>query len=44
MTTGFFRPQYFYGYGFSIEKRYAGLVKNLIEEEQKTESNRGEAV
>jgi GNAT superfamily N-acetyltransferase len=29
VTTGFFRPQYFYGYGFSIEKRYAGLVKNL---------------
>jgi long-chain acyl-CoA synthetase len=44
VTTGFFRPQYFYGYGFSIEKRYAGLVKDLIEEEQTTESNRGEAV
>jgi N-acetylglutamate synthase-like GNAT family acetyltransferase len=29
VTTGFFRPQYFYSYGFIIEKRYAGLVKNL---------------
>jgi GNAT superfamily N-acetyltransferase len=29
LTTGFFRPQYFYGYGFRIEKRYAGLVKSL---------------
>jgi long-subunit acyl-CoA synthetase (AMP-forming)/GNAT superfamily N-acetyltransferase len=29
VTTGFFRPQYFYGYGFKIEKRYAGLVKAL---------------
>ncbi|MCP3977741.1 MAG: GNAT family N-acetyltransferase [bacterium] len=31
VTTGFFRPEYFYGYGFSIEKRYAGLVKALQE-------------
>jgi len=44
VTTGFFRPQYFYGYGFSIEKRYAGLVKNLVEEEKKPEPNRGEVV
>ena len=29
VTTGFFRPEYFYGYGFRIEKRYAGLVKSL---------------
>ena len=29
LTTGFFRPEYFYGYGFRIEKKYAGLVKNL---------------
>ena len=28
-TTGFFRPEYFYAYGFKIEKRYAGLVKEL---------------
>ncbi len=44
VTTGFFRPQYFYGYGFSIEKRYAGLVKSLVEEEKDAEPNRGEAV
>ena len=29
VTTGFFRPEYFYGHGFTIEKRYAGLVKSL---------------
>jgi long-subunit acyl-CoA synthetase (AMP-forming)/predicted N-acetyltransferase YhbS len=29
VTTGFFRPEYFYAYGFRIEKRYAGLVRNL---------------
>jgi N-acetylglutamate synthase-like GNAT family acetyltransferase len=28
-TTGFFRPEFFYAYGFAIEKRYAGLVKEL---------------
>ncbi|HSG80895.1 MAG TPA: GNAT family N-acetyltransferase, partial [Gemmatimonadota bacterium] len=32
VTTGFFRPEYFYSYGFKIEKRYAGLVKRLREE------------
>jgi ribosomal protein S18 acetylase RimI-like enzyme len=31
VTTGFFRPEYFYAYGFRIEKRYAGLVKSLGE-------------
>ena len=31
VTTGFFRPEYFYAYGFRIEKRYAGLVKSLEE-------------
>ncbi len=36
ITTGFFRPEYFYAYGFTIEKRYAGLVKTLEPEEQKT--------
>ncbi len=30
VTTGFFRPEYFYAYGFAIEKRYAGLVKSLL--------------
>jgi len=44
VTTGFFRPQYFYGYGFSIEKRYAGLVKSLVEEEKEPGPDRGEAV
>jgi GNAT superfamily N-acetyltransferase len=32
LTTGFFRPEYFYAYGFKIERRYAGLVKNLEEQ------------
>ncbi|UCC71857.1 MAG: GNAT family N-acetyltransferase [Gemmatimonadota bacterium] len=32
LTTGFFRPEYFYSYGFKIERRYAGLVKQLGEE------------
>ncbi len=32
VTTGFFRPEYFYAYGFKIERRYAGLVKELEEE------------
>jgi GNAT superfamily N-acetyltransferase len=31
VTTGFFRPEYFYSHGFKIEKRYAGLVKDLDE-------------
>ncbi|MBI4881215.1 MAG: AMP-binding protein [Planctomycetes bacterium] len=29
ITTGFFRPEYFYGFGFRIERKYAGLVKVL---------------
>ena len=29
VTTGFFRPEYFYHFGFKIERRYAGLVKKL---------------
>jgi ribosomal protein S18 acetylase RimI-like enzyme len=33
VTTGFFRPEYFYRFGFRIEKRYAGLVKSLGPEE-----------
>ncbi|UCF19330.1 MAG: GNAT family N-acetyltransferase [Gemmatimonadota bacterium] len=32
LTTGFFRPEYFYSYGFKIERRYAGLVKQLDDE------------
>ncbi|MCB9259290.1 MAG: AMP-binding protein [Ignavibacteriales bacterium] len=29
VTTGFFRPEYFYKFGFKIEKKYSGLVKEL---------------
>ena len=29
LTTGFFRPQFFYQHGFAVERRYAGLVKTL---------------
>jgi predicted GNAT family acetyltransferase len=29
VTTGFFRPEYFYRFGFKIETKYAGLVKKL---------------
>lgn len=29
LTTGFFRPEYFYRFGFKIEKKYSGLVKEL---------------
>ena len=38
VTTGFFRPEYFYRFGFKIEKKYSGLVKDLRSEltEQKT--------
>ncbi len=31
VTTGFFRPEYFYRFGFKVERKYAGLVKNLKE-------------
>jgi long-subunit acyl-CoA synthetase (AMP-forming)/ribosomal protein S18 acetylase RimI-like enzyme len=29
VTTGFFRPEYFYRFGFKVEKKYSGLVLNL---------------
>ena len=29
VTTGFFRPEYFYRFDFKIEKKYSGLVKEL---------------
>jgi GNAT superfamily N-acetyltransferase len=32
LTTGFFRPQFFYGHGFTVERRYAGLVRSLVED------------
>ncbi len=37
VTTGFFRPEYFYRFGFKIERKYAGLVKDLREETAKEE-------
>lgn len=30
VSTGFFRPEYFYHFGFKIEKKYSGLVKELV--------------
>jgi ribosomal protein S18 acetylase RimI-like enzyme len=30
LTTGFFRPQFFYRFGFAVERRYAGLVRSLV--------------
>jgi len=41
VTTGFFRPEYFYRFGFNIEKKYSGLVRKLFDES--IESN-GEAL
>ncbi len=32
LTTGFFRPQFFYRMGFTVERRYAGLALSLVEE------------
>ncbi|MEN8191663.1 MAG: GNAT family N-acetyltransferase [Bacteroidota bacterium] len=34
VTTGFFRPEYFYRFGFKVEKKYSGLVKKLFEEDE----------
>ena len=34
LTTGFFRPQFFYRLGFKVERRYAGLVRSLTDENQ----------
>ena len=36
VTTGFFRPEYFYRFGFKIERKYSGLVKNLIPSKPET--------
>ncbi len=33
VTTGFFRPEYFYRFGFKVERKYSGLVKKIYEEE-----------
>jgi GNAT superfamily N-acetyltransferase len=32
LTTGFFRPQFFYRMGFAVERRYAGLFQSLVDE------------
>lgn len=32
LTTGFFRPQFFYRMGFTVERRYAGLFRSLVNE------------
>jgi ribosomal protein S18 acetylase RimI-like enzyme len=34
LTTGFFRPQFFYRLGFKVERRYAGLMLSLVNEEE----------
>jgi N-acetylglutamate synthase-like GNAT family acetyltransferase len=34
LTTGFFRPQFFYRMGFTVEKRYAGLYQSLEMEQE----------
>jgi long-chain acyl-CoA synthetase len=34
LTTGFFRPQFFYRMGFTVERRYAGLFQSLVEESE----------
>jgi hypothetical protein len=36
LTTGFFRPQFFYRYGFTVERRYAGLVRSLQPDEEES--------
>jgi long-subunit acyl-CoA synthetase (AMP-forming)/GNAT superfamily N-acetyltransferase len=36
LTTGFFRAQFFYRYGFTVERRYAGLVRPLVEPEEES--------
>ena len=34
LSTGFFRPQFFYRMGFSVERGYAGLVQSLAGDEE----------
>jgi GNAT superfamily N-acetyltransferase len=36
LTTGFFRPQFFYRHGFVIEGGYAGLVRSLADPHERT--------
>lgn len=37
VTTGFFRPEYFYRFGFKVERKYSGLVKKFDVESDKKE-------
>ena len=32
VTTGFFRPEYFYRFGFKVERKYSGLAKDLTKD------------
>jgi len=36
LTTGFFRPEFFYRHGFTVERRYAGLVRPLTTDAEDT--------
>lgn len=31
VSTGFFRPEYFYRFGFKTDQKFVGLVKDLQE-------------
>ena len=35
VTTAFLRPEYFYRFGFKVERKYSGLVKDLTLEKNK---------
>ena len=39
VTTGFFRPEYFYKFGFKVEKKYSGLVLDLNNFKDKVKEN-----
>ncbi len=39
VTTGFFRPEYFYKFGFKVEKKYSGLVLDLNNFNEKGSGN-----
>ncbi len=39
VTTAFLRPEYFYRFGFKVEKKYSGLVKDLRTGFPKTEDD-----
>jgi GNAT superfamily N-acetyltransferase len=43
VTTGFFKPGYFYQFGFAIERGYAGLAKDLTAERSPEEQARSGA-